>query len=260
MKFAVLGAGGYIGSRLVETLSSAGHECRAVTRSEGWDEGEDLGNVVFAVGLTADFRQRPAETVEAHVCESLRVLRHARFDSFLYLSSTRVYNRSVEGSEDALLVVEPTDSGDVYNLSKLAGEALCLAHPNPAVRVARLANVYGGSGSSPSFLTDLMEAARQGVIRLETDPASEKDYVHLDDVCGVLPRIALDGRRRLYNVASGRNVTHEQLAGMLARETGCRVEVEPGAPVVKAPRISIDRVREEFGFSPRRLEDAVPLL
>jgi nucleoside-diphosphate-sugar epimerase len=211
------------------------------------------------VGLTADFRQRPTETVEAHVCEALRVLRAARFDSFLYLSSTRVYNRSAEGRDDASLVVEPADPEDVYNLSKLAGEALCLAHPNPAVRVARLSNVYGGRDSSPSFLDELLAAARTGVIRLQTDPASEKDYVHLDDVCGVLPRIALEGRLRLYNVAGGRNVTHGRIVEILARETGCRVEVEPGAPVVKAPRISIDRVREEFGFAPRRLEDALPL-
>lgn len=255
MRFTVLGAGGYIGSRLVERLSSAGHECRAVTRGDPPDESADLGNVVFAVGLTADFRQHLADTVEAHVCEAARVLHTARYDSFLYLSSTRVYNRSSEAREDARLVVDPTDSEDVYNLSKLAGEALCLAHPNPAVRVVRLSNVYGGGGSSPSFLDDLLAAAGDGVIRLRTDPASEKDYVHVDDVCDLLPRVSLEGRRRLYNVAAGCNVTHERIVEILAAQTGCRVEVEPGAPVITAPRISIERVRDEFAFAPRRLED-----
>lgn len=250
MRFTVLGAGGYIGSHLVGRLLAAGHECRAVTREDPWEEGDELGHVVFAVGLTADFRSRPAETVEAHVCEALRVLRHATFDSFLYLSSTRVYNGVAEGREDARLAPD-----DLYDLSKLTGEALCLADPRPGVRVARLSNVYGGNGQSPSFLAGLLEAAGNGTIRLRTDPASEKDYVHLDDVCEVLPEIAVEGRRRLYNVASGLNVPHGRIVDILALRTGCAVEVEPGAPVVKAPRISIERVREEFTFNPRPLEE-----
>jgi uncharacterized protein YbjT (DUF2867 family) len=70
-KFTVLGAGGFIGGRLVEHLRGLGHEVDAPPRrpAEAYVDGlggRQLGHVVYCIGLTADFRTRPYETVEAH--------------------------------------------------------------------------------------------------------------------------------------------------------------------------------------------------
>ena len=87
---------------------------------------------IFAIGLTADFRSRPLDTMDAHVSALAEVLRCGRFDSLTYLSSTRVYAGLPRGCGNATLVVNPSDASDLYNLSKLAGEALCLGRPTGA--------------------------------------------------------------------------------------------------------------------------------
>jgi nucleoside-diphosphate-sugar epimerase len=103
----------------------------------------------------------------------------------------------------------------------------------------------------------MIASAREGSIRLETGPESQKDYVHVDDVCEVLPRIARSGSHRIYNVASGTNMSHRSITRILADATSCSVSIESGAPTVKAPPISIQRICTEFDFRPRPLGPAL---
>jgi nucleoside-diphosphate-sugar epimerase len=266
--FTVLGASGYIGGHMVRYLRAAGHAVYAPRRAAPGALDQPLGHVFFAIGLTADFRGRPRDTMDAHVGALAELLRCGRFDSLTYLSSSRVYAGLPHGTETAALVANPSDPSDLYNLSKLAGEALCLAQPNPRVRVARLANVFGAAmdrGSEPSanFLAALIrEAAVTGCIRLGTAPGSSKDYVAIDDVARALHRIALHGGDRLYNVASGRNTTNGDIAAVLARLTGSRIEVAPAAPTITYPPIDTRRIAALFPpddpWAPMRLLDRLP--
>jgi nucleoside-diphosphate-sugar epimerase len=251
MRFTVLGANGFIGSHLADHLRRRGDECLTPARDEPLDPRADMGHTIFSIGLTADFRQRPMDTVRAHVCRLLEVLDGGRFQSLLYLSSTRVYGGGERGDEDAPLRVSPQDPSDLYNLSKLTGESLCFGASRPEVRVVRLSNVYGGEQQSPDFLGLLVRAAvDEGEIVLASAPESVKDYVAIGDVVALAVRIAEGGRRRLYNVASGVNVTHRAIIERLRQITGCRVRFTPGAPRQAFPPIGIDRIREEFGFEP----------
>lgn len=260
-RFTVLGGRGAIGQALAAALRAGGHEVHAPGREDDWRWGADWGHAVYAIGLTADFRRRPLDTMEAHVGLLGRVLRDARFESLLYLSSTRVYLRAGATREESLLPVLPADPSDLYNLSKLAGEALCLALPRPTVRVARLANVVGADdAASENFVPSLVRAARTGRIRLETALDSEKDYLHIDDVVRLLPRIALGGRARLYNLAHGTPLCHRAWIEPIAAATGCAVEVAAGAPCVRFDPIDVGRIRAEFGHAPRDPLDALPAL
>ena len=138
-RFTVLGAGGFIGRRLVLHLRAAGHEVLAVERAglKGFLAGRfPAGHVIDCIGLTGDFRERRPETAEAHVGVVATALARDRMASFLLLSSTRVYARAASTREETELVVAPMVAGDVYNITKLAGEALCLGDPRAEVRVA----------------------------------------------------------------------------------------------------------------------------
>jgi len=257
--FTVLGSAGFIGSRLVEALQRQGHDVHAPARGEQELFRRDLGDVIYAVGTTADFRSRPFDTVEAHVCLLRQVLQSGEFRSLLYLSSTRVYSRDARAEEGQRVTVDPANPDELYNLSKLMGESLCLATGRDTVRIARLSNVYGGDFESQNFLAEVIrQAVRQGRVRLRTALSSAKDYVGIADVVAVLPRIAMSGKERLYNIASGRNVSHDELLAGLSRLVPLTVEVEGGAPEVVFPPISIERARHEFGFAPKNIMEDLP--
>ncbi|MET0313478.1 MAG: SDR family oxidoreductase, partial [Hansschlegelia sp.] len=217
-----------------------------------------FGHLFYCIGLTADFRSRPFETMRAHVSIPTELLERADFESFLYLSSTRVYGKSDRAEETAELSTTPEDPSDLYNLSKLTGEAICLHSGRAGARVARLSNVVGVDPGSPTFLSDLMRDAAKGHVTLQTDPSSWKDYVMIDDVCDLLAKIAFEGRSPIYNVASGVDITHGALVERLSALTGATYDVKPGAPVSRFPKIAVDRIKSEFKFEPRDVMSYLP--
>lgn len=253
MKFTVLGASGFIGTHLAGYLRQAGHECFTPARGDNAVADADLGHVIYCIGLTADFRRRPFDTVQAHVCMLAEVLEKYRFESLLYLSSTRVYAGAANGDEDA-----PLMAGDLYNLTKLTGESLCFASNRANIRVVRLSNVFGADFSSDNFLPSLIGAAvADRHITFHTALDSAKDYVGIGDVVSILPKIVLAGKQRVYNVASGRNTSNRELADKIRELTGCEVDVTGEDRPVSFPPIQVARLRQEFGFSPAMLLDCL---
>lgn len=233
-------------------LQSEGHKVYTPSRGDDDIYRRNLGHVIYAIGLTADFRQRPYDTVKAHVSMISELLQQGDFKSLLYLSSTRVYARAKDANEEDALTVLPQDASDLYNLSKLMGESLCLQDNRNGVRVARLSNVVGGDDAeSENFVPSLMREALRGRIVLQTNPNSAKDYIHVDDVVELLPRIAIGGCERLYNVASGVQTTHAQWVTQIMSKYACAVEVAPAAATVSFVPIDISRIKIEFNFQPR---------
>lgn len=249
----VLGASGFIGRRLNERLGELNLERYAPARAENL-AGKHLGDVIYCIGLTADFRSRPFDTVEAHVTKLLEILRNCDLDSLLYLSSTRLYEAGEQSTnEENSLRVAPLNPSDLYNVSKLMGESLAL-NSGRRTRVARISNVYGADFTSKNFLSTIIRQAVTGrKIVLQTSAASGKDYISLRDVVDGLINIATSGRERIYNLASGVNVSNGELAESLRRLTGCVAEFAPAAQTVCFPRINIERLQSEFNFTPSQL-------
>ena len=245
----VVGARGFIGSALVSRLQADGLAVAEVGRGETLPD--EPGHLFFCAGLTADFREHLHETVESHVTLLSDILLHARPLSLTYLSSTRVYLRAASGEEEAVIPVDPLDPGDIYNLSKLTAEALCLADPRPTVRVVRLATVVGAGEASPSFLSSLIEEARQGQdVVIRAGPGGAKDYVALEDAVAALALVPRQARSRILNVASGRRTTNREIAALLTTHFGIAVAFEAAGAETIFPEIRIDRMRTELGIEP----------
>jgi nucleoside-diphosphate-sugar epimerase len=147
-QFTVFGGSGFVGGEVATVLEARGDKVVRVGRNNWPESGSHLGNVIFTIGMTADFRKRLVETVELQVIRLHEALQRYRFESFTYLSSARVYGGAATTHENASLLVRPYEEDHVYNISKLAGESLCFALQNPKIRVVRMSNVYGVQDSS----------------------------------------------------------------------------------------------------------------
>jgi nucleoside-diphosphate-sugar epimerase len=253
----VFGGNGFVGGEVARLLELRGDSVRRVLRGNWPEPGEHLGHVIFTIGMTADFRKRLVETVELQVVRLHEALSRYRFDSFTYLSSARVYGGADSTREDASLLVRPLEQDHVYNISKLAGESLCLAYGNPAIRVVRMSNVYGARDVSNLFLTAVMrEAVETGSVTIGQSPLSSKDYIWVDDVAKALISIAETGTQQIYNVAAGVNVTH-QLIGDILGEAGYEVHFKQGGAIVTIPPIDVGRFVNEFSHQPTDPEKAI---
>lgn len=248
----VLGGSGYIGHHLVTQLRILGYDCWAPDRADPALLQRPLGTVFYCIGLTADFRSRPFETVQAHVCHLREVLQHGQFDQLVYLSSTRVYLGAEDTYEDQSLTVSPGDPDDLYKLSKLMGESLVL-HSGRTCKVVRLSNVVGGTHGNPdSFVESLWRDARSGPILLRSDPQSAKDYIHVNDVVDLLALVAWRGKQRIYNLASGEQTTHAQWLDYISSVTGSIWSVKPDAILQQFLPIRAARLQAEFDYFPEQ--------
>lgn len=257
-RFTVVGARGFIGSALVERLRAEQHDVTGVSHDAELDPAGGFGHVIYCSGIAAAAAPDADYAYAVHVDGLRRILAAGAATSLLYLSSTRVYGASPDTREGAALGVDPSRD-DIYRITKIAGEALCLAAAQPAFRVARLSNIAGASLRSPLFLSDIVrQAAERGRVAVRTTRDSAKDYLLVDDAVRYLIAIAAGGRERLYNVACGANVENGTIFDALAAASGATIEIAADATRAITPPIDAGRVQAEFGPPQRRLIDAIP--
>jgi nucleoside-diphosphate-sugar epimerase len=256
----VFGSSGFIGSHLVNAMKIRGFQVNCPARQEIQTIAGNLGHVFYALGVD-NVAENPVAAVDAHVLHLRRVLNACEFESLTYFSSTRLYMGASSGAEDAVLAMNLADAGLLYNATKLTGELLCLSIERRNVRVVRISNVLGVSPRGINLVPVLIrDALTKKIMMLSITRTSSKDYVALEDVLDLIPKIALFGNRRIYNVASGANTTIEDIVACIERCTGARAEWRNNSPEIIFPKLDINRVRVEFDFKPRPPIEGLPLL
>lgn len=257
----VLGASGFIGSHLVKKLDGISYDYYAPTRDEDL-LNKDLGDIIYCIGLTADFRNKPFETVTAHVCKLNDILLNCKFSSLIYLSSTRVYinSKSSVVSESDKLVVDPMNADDLYNLTKLTGERLCLSS-GKNVKIVRLSNVVGENDTSNNFLYSIInDVKKNSNLELQQSLVSSKDYIYIDDAVDVIMKIALEGKDVIYNVASGVNTTNEEILNELQKHFLFTYTVAQNPFSIIFPTISNQKISQEFKYNSSNILNKISLI
>ncbi|WP_018985064.1 NAD-dependent epimerase/dehydratase family protein [Methylophilus methylotrophus] len=264
IKFTILGASGFIGSNLREYLASKRYQVNTPDRDfwtniEKQKQKENLGHVIYCIGMTANFRTNLTGTIDSHITLLNQLIKQCQFESITYLSSTRVYEGASHTAEDTMLQVNPAKSGQVYNISKLAAESLCISTSSKA-KIIRLSNVYGQDNKSKNFLSSvLQQSASDGAVTFQTSPSSSKDFVSINDVVKLIHLISLEGKSAIYNVASGENTANQLISDFLTSRK-IITQYEKNAPEWKFEPIDNKKIRSEFGVSLQRLENNLPSL
>jgi nucleoside-diphosphate-sugar epimerase len=253
----VIGAQGFVGGRLVERLTAEGAELYAPAKGDPDLFTRPLGRVIYCAGLTADYIQRPFDTVAAHVELVSRLARDADFERFVYLSSIRLYDSGGAdiGREAQPLSLAVDNPRSLYDLSKALGENLTLTQMGGRGTVARLSNVYDVRPGDPGFLPEwLARAPLDREMDLDSTPSVARDYIHVDDVAQALIRMAEAGEG-VINVASGELVSNAQIAACF-EAAGWRIGFQRANAVPPPPRVEVDRLHA-LGVRPRGVLDYV---
>ncbi len=247
----VLGATGFVGSHIVKRLKELGIDYFVPERDEDLG-GKALGEVIYCIGLTSDFRSRPFETVEAHVCKLNYLLQSAQYSSFTYFSSTRVYINNVDSvDEKSMISIDVNNPNDLFNATKIAGELIALHCNRPNVKVIRLSNVYGNDFASNNFLSSIIkDGVHNQKIVLRTTPSSAKDYISIQNVVDLTIKISNQGKHSIYNLASGVKIQNAAILSRLKEILNCEVIYDPAAEDIIFPNIDVSRIVNEFDYKP----------
>lgn len=282
-KAVVVGANGFIGSHLVDSLASAGHEVSAFDRFRSAEpsftapgvkilQGEFLSRADLETAVrgqdyvfhflstttpataesdpTLDIRTNVAQTVELlESCVEAGVKR-------VYFASTggAIYGQQGQAEyaeTDQALPVSP------YGIGKLSIEHYLhyfrTKHGLKSTAL-RISNPYGTrqkadrkQGLIPIALRQI--ALGRPVVRMG-DGSMVRDYVYVEDLVRMLvPMVGIETQYDLYNLGSGTGHTVNEIIESLRRVTGIDFEItELPTPATFVDRVVLDtaRYRSEF--------------
>lgn len=230
-KYTIFGGRGFIGSEIVEQLNTLNHSVWVPERSDPAIFEENLGIVIYCAG-NGDCSNTPFSVFEANSVLLSEVLRRSTFERLIYISSTRVYMNNDESHENSDLLIRTDDNRRLFNLTKLVAEELCLKSGKP-ITIVRPSNVYGLALNSPLFLPSITKnAILNGYIDMFVPGDYAKDYVSVSDVARSVLALSqckgADGK--IINIASGHNVTSQEISACLVAATNCKVNWHSNIP------------------------------
>ncbi len=285
----VTGAGGFIGSRLVEQLVEAGARVRAFVRytsdgEAGWlDRSPVRGEVEVTRGDLADrdsvseavrgqslvlhlgaliaipySYDAPESYVRTNILGTLNVLQAVRahgVERLVHTSTSEVY-----GSAQAVPMTEahPLVGQSPYSASKIGADMLAeswrRSFQTPVVTL-RPFNTFGPRQSARAVIPSIAVQALAGrPVRLG-DTRPTRDFVFVDDtVTGFLKAATVPGiEGETIHLGGGREVRIGDLPGLIGRAAGVEVTVEHDPARMRPADSEVERLCADASHARDRL-------
>ncbi len=271
MNILITGAGGFIGSHLVDRCVADGHYVVGVDRKSAsdWSRGkcnctEELHFPAQALHTTKYFDlcfhlaaesriqpsfNRPLDYVGDNIMLTARMLETCRM-----VGAKMVYAGSSTADDDV--------SKNVYATTKIAGEQLCRAWTKCfglETAIARFYNVYGPrqveTGQYATVVGIFEKQYREGKkLTVTGDGSQRRDFTHVKDIVDGLMAIALHNNENCptYNLGTGVNNSILDVARMFVN--GNRIEFidrPPGEAEVTLADYS--KTKEELGWQSKHI-------
>ncbi|NJP95179.1 NAD-dependent epimerase/dehydratase family protein [Nonomuraea sp. FMUSA5-5] len=272
MRIFITGASGYVGGVVTEHLVKAGHEVRALARSESARERvAGLGAVAVAGGLqdhealrmaagdadavvhaAVDYFHPEMGEIERGAVAAMLAGMHDG-STFVYTSTGLVYPDTKGETVDEGYPVDPATSSQPY---KVLGERQVLAAGHVAGAVIRASLVHGRGGSG--LLRGLIGAGRQsGTVPYVGEGAAEWSSVHVDDLAALYTAI-LDRPDPgiVVNAAGVERTPLRRIAEAVAELTGARaisLTVEQAVAAMGEQAVALTRSAPMDASRARRL-------
>jgi dTDP-glucose 4,6-dehydratase len=287
----VTGAGGFIGSHLVEKLVAEGANVRALVRynSKG-DVGhlarmsaEDFAKIDIVAGDLRDLTavttamqgvqtvlhlgaliaipysyKHPANVVDANVIGTMNILlaaRQTKVERVVHTSTSEVYGTALRVPIDE---GHPLQGQSPYSASKIAADKLAesfyRSYDLPVVTL-RPFNTYGPRQSTRAVIpTIITQALTQDFIRLgNLDATRDLTYVS-DTVEGFLCAGSMPGiEGETFNLGVGSEVRIGELAEKIISLVGRDVEIQVDSSRLRPPKSEVERLLSDNRLAKQKL-------
>lgn len=243
-KVLVTGADGFIGSHLVETLVSAGHDVRALClynsmNSWGWLDNSDVtGKIEVITGDVRDSRfcrkitkdidavfhlaaliaipysyHAPESYVDTNVNGTLNMVSAAMDNGvrkFLHTSTSEVYGTALTApiTED-----HPLQPQSPYSASKIGADAMAMSFWHAfqfPVSIVRPFNTYGPRQSARAVIPSIISQLAAGKTEIQLgDTRPTRDFNYVTDTCQGFIDVASSEEvaGQVLNLSSGREIS-----------------------------------------------------
>jgi UDP-glucose 4-epimerase len=274
VKLLVIGASGFLGSRVTHHMRARGHEVVAVTRPGRRDRaalaevapveadagGSEIRELIAGCAAVLHFggvpdpgtaRRDPARAVRENAGTTLNLL-----EGCAEHGAGLVYPSSVRAA------VEPPP--DPYAVSKRLGEEACRLHAAYAT-VLRLTSVFGPGqlvpeGATGAIASFAWRALAGEPIVIPGDPTRTRDFVYVDDFAAAVEELVQDGRwNETLTVARGESTPLLEAAELVRAAAGSSAPIEtPGGDLTPGENESYSS-GSELAFKSRPLPESVEL-
>lgn len=285
-KSLVTGGAGFIGSHIVDKLTSLGHEVVVIDNEYSDNENfywrDDVKNYKFDIcdykntrllydGVDYVFHcaaearigsaiENPVNATNINVvgtCTVLQCAREAGVKRVMYSSTSAAYGLNSSPN----IETQPNDCLNPYSVSKIAGEELCKMYTSlyglPTI-IFRYFNVYGERAPrkgqyAPVTGIFLRQKAAGESLTVVGDGHQRRDFVYVGDVANANVMAAIsnpdpEAFGQIYNVGTGNNYSIRQIARMISDNI---INIAPRPGEARTSLANISKIKNTFGWEPK---------
>lgn len=279
MKLLITGAGGFIGSHLVEIAVAAGHKVRAFVRynsknSWGWLDLLDVKNEIEIIA--GDIRDFDSVRVAVKGCEAILHLAALIGIPYSYVSPLAYIKTNVEGTYNVLEAGREYNIGNIvitstsetygtaqyvpidekhpsvgqspYAATKIAADQLAVSYHksySSPVKIIRPFNTYGPRQSARAVIPTIVMQILSGRKKIKLGNVSPtRDLTFVKDTCraflAVLDQKACIGQT--VNVGMNNEISILNLAHLIAEKLDVSIDLETERERERPENSEVDRL------------------
>jgi UDP-glucose 4-epimerase len=212
--------------------------------------------------IVQDSIDYPRKTFENDVVGTFNVLEEAKITNtkFLFMSTCMVYDTA--SADGAISETHPTKAASPYAGAKLAGENMVQSYyhayglPTVIVRPFNTYGPYQKSTGEGGVVSIFVQRDLSGdVVNIYGDGTQTRDLMYVEDCAEFVVQAAYSdaANGELLNAGLGEDITINELAAMICKDSGRIMHVEHIHPQSEIPKLVCDysKAKRVLGWEPK---------